>query len=153
MRLLSRYSNLLEKVSPQIGYVANAIGRLSAESSNPLEIKSSISKLLKEQKKKIVVIIDDIDNLSDEQIRHIFQFINSVADFPNVIYISPFDYSVVAAALSGVQGMNGEAYMHKIIQVPLALPDPQSGDLLDCLSDGVGKLINRDRDDYSQERL
>lgn len=153
MGLLDRYGDLLEKISPRIGCAASAVGRLSVRSNSPIEIKCSIGNVLKKQKRKIVVVIDDIDRLSDEQIRHVFQFVNSVADFPNVIYVLPFDYSVVAAALSGVQEANGEAYMHKVIQVPLVLPDPQSDGLLNCLSDGIEGFINQGRDDYSQERL
>lgn len=152
-KLLSEYSDLLTDLSPKIGFMANVVGKISGKSKSAAEIKSEIGDTLKKQKRKIVVIIDDIDRLPDEQVRHVFQFVNSVVDFPNVIYILPFDYSVVASALSGVQGADGEAYMHKVIQVPLTLPDPQPGCLLEFLSDEVDTLIDQSRDDFSQERL
>ena len=152
-KLLSKYGDLLNDLSPRIGLIANIAGRLSGKSKSPTEIKNEIGRTLKMQKKKIVVIVDDIDRLPDEQIRHVFQFVNSVADFPNVIYILPFDYAVVASALSGVQGTNGEAYMHKVIQVPLTLPDPRPDALLELLGDEIDTLIDQNRDDFSQERL
>lgn len=152
-KLLSRYSDLLSDISPRIGFITNIAGALSGKSKSPIDTKNEIGSTLKKLKKKIVVVIDDIDRLPDEQIRNVFQFVSTVADFPNVIYILPFDYSVVASALSGVQGVDGEAYMHKVIQVPLALPDPQPGSLLEILGNEIDTLIDQGRDDFSQERL
>lgn len=153
IKLLSDYGSLLTDIAPQISSVANIAGKFFGKSNNLIEIKNKIGNILKEQKRKIVVIIDDVDRLPDDQIRHVFQFVNTVADFPNVVYILPFDYSIVTTALSGVQGTDGASYMHKVIQVPLVLPDPQPGSLLDLLGDEIETLFNKNRDDFSQERI
>ena len=44
--------------------------------------KKAVVEALLEQPQKILVIIDDIDRLNNEQIRLIFQLVNSVAGFP-----------------------------------------------------------------------
>ena len=56
--------------------------------SNVLEIKIEINKILKKIDKKIVIIIDDIDRLTSEEIKIVFKLIRMIADFNNTIYDS-----------------------------------------------------------------
>lgn len=85
--------------------------------------KESLAKILKEQKKKIIVIIDDIDRLSNEQIRMIFQLVKQVACFPNTTYVLSMDKDVVCRALGDIQQCSGEEYLEKIIQIPFNIPE------------------------------
>lgn len=84
--------------------------------------KTKVIDALKAQKQKFIIIIDDIDRLNNEQIRLIFQLVNSLAGFPNMIYLLSFDRNVVARALESEQNCNGEEYLEKIIQVPFEVP-------------------------------
>ena len=84
--------------------------------------KEEVEKALRELNTRILVVIDDIDRLSNEQIQLIFQLVNAVAGFPNITYLLSFDKDIVARALSNVQHCNGEEYLEKIIQVPFDLP-------------------------------
>ena len=68
-----------------------------------LSIKKDLDKLIKQKKRKILVIIDDIDRLSDFEIRQIFQLVKLIADFPQTIYLLSFDREVVVKALENVQ--------------------------------------------------
>ena len=88
------------------------------------KLKADIVSKLSNQDRQMVLIIDDIDRLDREEIRLLFSLIKGVADFPNVCYLLAFDRQVVAQALTGVQGSNGEDYLAKIVQVPVALPQP-----------------------------
>ena len=88
-----------------------------------------IVKDLEKQKRKIIIVIDDIDRLSNNEIKLIFQLVNSVAKFPNTIYLLAFDKEIVARALSEVQNYDGEKYLEKIIQVPIEVPEISN----DCL--------------------
>ncbi|TET45519.1 NTPase KAP [candidate division TA06 bacterium] len=97
------------------------------------EVKSRISGLLRNQKNRILVVMDDIDRLAAEEIRSLFRVIKSVADFPNVIYLLVFDRKVVVEALQPIQGMSGEAYLEKIVQVPFELPLPEKFSLVELL--------------------
>ncbi len=53
--------------------------------------KDAVTKALLDQNHKFIVVIDDIDRLNNSQIRAIFQLINTVAGFPNMIYLLSFD--------------------------------------------------------------
>ncbi|WP_392476670.1 P-loop NTPase fold protein [Nostoc sp. C110] len=57
------------------------------------KLKTEIEKTLKNQKKQILVVIDDIDRLTAEEIRQLFRVIKAVANFSNVIYLLLFDNS------------------------------------------------------------
>lgn len=132
---LETFGGALEFTSliPQVG----AIGKISSTLTkdigkgirNYAEIKESIQhrknvlvQILSESSSKIIVIIDDIDRLSNEEICAVFQLVKSIADFPNTIYLLAFDFEIVSRALTGVQNYDGSKYLEKIIQVPFHLP-------------------------------
>ena len=81
-----------------------------------------ISDLLLKTGKRILVVIDDIDRLTHDEMRQLFTVIKALADFPNIIYLLAFDREVAAHAISEQTGMPGEKYLEKIIQVPFELP-------------------------------
>lgn len=81
-------------------------------------VEDELSKL----DKRILVVIDDIDRLSNEQIQLIFKLVNAVAGFPNITYLLSYDKEIVQNALSNIQNCKGEEYLEKIIQVPFDIP-------------------------------
>lgn len=92
--------------------------------------------------KKIIVVIDDIDRLTNSQIRDIFQLVKQVADFPNVIYVLAMDREVVRSALTEVHNMDGNEYLEKIIQVPLELPELRKSRLHDIFFTKLDQITN-----------
>lgn len=86
-------------------------------------------------------MLDDIDRLSNEQIRYIFQLITSVARFPNTTYLLVFDKEIVVEALKDVQSGNGQDYLEKVIQMPIQIPDIQRSDLHNFLIEQLDKII------------
>lgn len=149
---LSRYLGAISGISSETKVLA-VFEKMLEDETTPMEAKHRIGSLLSRQKRRLVVVIDDLDRLPSDQIKLVFQFVNSVADFDNVTYILPFDYDVVAESLRGVQGDNGVAYMDKVIQIPLAMPKASQSILLHALDDKLEGLIDVCRDDYSQTRL
>lgn len=78
---------------------------------------------------RVVVIVDDIDRLSNDQVRMVFQLVASLAKLPKINYLLSFDEEVVTRALSEVQKCDGAEYLEKVVQVPVRLPSISSGDL------------------------
>jgi len=114
---------LFLKFLKPLPYVKEAIDVINELTSQTLdEIKEGICKYLEELRNKIVVLIDDIDRLTAEEIRELFTIIKAIADFPNTVYILSFDKEVVSRALEKVQEGKGEDYLEKIVQVPIELP-------------------------------
>lgn len=86
------------------------------------ETRQNLEEALGKLEKKIVIIIDDIDRLTNNQIREIFQLVKQVANFPNIVYLLSMDRDIVCEALNHVQQINGHEYLDKIIQIPIEVP-------------------------------
>ena len=103
--------------------VAQAQGTNLMQGADLEKTKELLESALVEVNKKIVIIIDDIDRLTNSQIRDVFQLVKQVADFPNIIYILALDREVVRRALQEVHNVDGNEYLQKIIQVPFEIPE------------------------------
>lgn len=110
---------------PFVGKVVEAgTKRLATKPKDVPALKRALSDLLLAQKKRVLVIIDDIDRLAPDEVRQLFTVIKALADFPYVTYLLAFDREVAATAISEQTGLPGERYLEKIIQVPFELPRP-----------------------------
>lgn len=109
-----------------IPWVGNLIGfALKIFKRKPIDVpalKHEISIGLQKANQRFLFVIDDIDRLAPDEMRELFKVIKALADFPNVIYLLSFDRKVAADALRVSLGIEGEAYLEKIIQAPFSLP-------------------------------
>lgn len=131
-KALTDYSDALDALAlvPMVGSglatilktIAKAQG---AELSKDVDIdttKENLETVLGDTNQKIVVIIDDIDRLTNTQIRDIFQLVKQVGNFPNIIYVLSMDREVVCRALESVHNIDGAKYLEKIVQIPFEIP-------------------------------
>jgi predicted KAP-like P-loop ATPase len=95
---------------------------LRPKAKDIVKLKNEVSTALEGQTRRILVIIDDIDRLTSEEIRQVFRAVKAVADFPKVTYLLAFDKRVVTRSLGELQSGFGEDYLEKIVQVPFELP-------------------------------
>ena len=93
--------------------------------------KKEIESLLRKEKKKIIIIIDDIDRLTGEETKQLFKIVKAVANFPYIAYVLAFDRKIVAQAIEKALDVSGDDYIEKIIQVPFELPAPEDYQLAD----------------------
>ena len=122
--------------------ILNIISKKLSKKANLDESKKKLEKALKESGKKIIVVIDDIDRLTNVQIRDIFQLVKQVADFPNVTYLLVMDRKVVQGALAEIHNLkDGNEYLEKIIQIPIELPGLSKYKLDDILLNQLNKII------------
>ncbi len=88
--------------------------------------KTRTEQLLEKSQKRVLILIDDVDRLDKTEIHALFRLVKLTADFKYTSYILAFDKDIVASSLqdrySTSQGNSGEAFLEKIIQVPLHLP-------------------------------
>lgn len=113
--------------------------------------KDKIITALKGQNQKFIIIIDDIDRLTNSQIRSIFQLVNNIAGFPNMIYLLSFDREVVTRALEEVQNCDGNEYLEKIIQVPFNVPEASKKVINNILIDRVDGILEENNYAISAE--
>jgi Cu/Ag efflux protein CusF len=111
-------------------------------STNISDTKDKLIKELKKRNKKIIVVIDDIDRLSNEQIRMVFQLVNQVVGLPNIIYLLSMDKDIVVRALKKVQDCDGEEYLEKIVQVPFLIPKLEKDKVLNLFLYKINEILN-----------
>lgn len=85
------------------------------------QLRKKVANSLEKLEHPILIVLDDIDRLSSEEIRDIFKLVRLTASFPNVVYLLAFDRLRVEAALSETN-VSGRAYLEKIIQFAFDLP-------------------------------
>ena len=87
------------------------------------ERKAGIETWLSDKRIRVLVVVDDLDRLSSDKICQVFQLIAAIADFKYLSYLIAYDEEVVADALKSLQGVSGDRYLEKIVQVPIRIPD------------------------------
>lgn len=109
---------------PIITPIANFFGKgiKSILKKDVQRLKNDLASDLKKSGNKFVFFIDDIDRLTPEEIKELFKIVKVLADFPNVIYILSFDMDIVCEAINLSYGIDGKAYLEKIIQASFSLP-------------------------------
>ena len=139
--LLSNAASILANES-----LDKAIEALAAEPSlqNAYE---NLSKQLRSSNRRFLVVVDEIDRLSPNEIRTMINMVKSVGRLPNVTYLLSYDPKQVHRAL-GYENMSlGKAYTEKIVQHELSLPSPIAGGVLKLLDERVSGLLDGTEDD------
>ena len=131
-KALTDYSDALDALSlvPMVGSglatilktIAKAQGAELTKDVDIDKTKENLETVLSATNQKIIVIIDDIDRLTNTQIRDIFQLVKQVGNFPNIIYVLSMDRDVVCRALADVHNIDGSEYLEKIVQIPFEIP-------------------------------
>lgn len=85
---------------------------------------SSVAAALSGQKKRFLVVIDDIDRLNPDDAMTVFRLIKSIGRLPNVIYLLAFDRQIAERIVSERFPAEGVSYLEKIIQGAFELPPP-----------------------------
>ena len=130
------------KFSEQITDILSARSEVQRQSLS--EVKKELTELLRELKKPVFVVIDDIDRLSPEEIKLLFQLVKANADFPNLVYLLLFQRDVVEKGLENITGIDGKEFLEKIVQVGFDIPQIERSRLEKVLFSGLDKLLEQD---------
>jgi predicted KAP-like P-loop ATPase len=109
-------------------------------------IKDDISKALVEGKRRVIVVMDDLDRLSAAEVRIVFQVVKALADFKYTTYILAFDDQAVAKALQDVQGIDGARYLEKIVNAPIRVPPISPSKMTQLVLDVVNDFAGQHKD-------
>lgn len=130
------------EAASQSGEVANQGAEAQEATDEPgeqslAELKRSLTRDMAGLKRPVLIVIDDIDRLTTDEIREIFQLVKANADFPNLIYLLMFDREIVAGALDTISGNRGHEFLDKIVQVLFHVPQPSIKSVHKVLFDGL----------------
>lgn len=108
-----------------------------------IDLKNKIKKDFKKfDGIKVVIIIDDIDRLTNTEIQQIFMLVKSLADFPNVMYLLSFDKEAVEGALDNINVYSPKNFLEKIIQIPITVPKINQFQLDNMVGDVLFEFYN-----------
>ncbi len=101
---------------------------------------------MEKAQKRVLILIDDVDRLEKTEIHALFRLVKLTADFRYTSYLLAFDKNIVAASLqerySSFAENAGEAFIEKIIQIPLHLPAVEKQVLREFCFEGVDEALN-----------
>jgi len=84
--------------------------------------RQEIDEQLRKFDRRIIVVMDDIDRLTADEMGELFLILKAVADFPKTVYLLAFDEKVVRRAIQKKLEVNGKTYLEKIVQMQVELP-------------------------------
>ena len=117
-----------------------AAGKASARTL--AELKKEVAASLESLPKPVLAVLDDVDRLTQDEIRLLFQLIKANADFPNLIYLVLAQRDTVVKALDRIAPDRGEALLEKIVQVALTVPRIERRQLERTLFAGLDQYLS-----------
>ncbi len=107
-----------------ISGVSKWLGKLMQSKRTVEQEHRIVAQALAAQKKRFLVIIDDIDRLNPDDALTIFRLVKSVGRLPNVIYLLSFDRALAERAVAERFPSEGPSYLEKIVQSAFDIPPP-----------------------------
>lgn len=150
---LRKYGHLLSVALP--GASLQALGE-ELSSVKLDELRERIEHILSESKRRVVVLIDDIDRLDRQEVHAILKLVKLSAGFKNTVYILAFDDEMVASAIGEKYGTGGvgagRSFLEKIVQVALHLPPADQLALRRLTLEGVDASVRQSGIELSEEQ-
>jgi len=100
-------------------------------------LKEEIDKQLATISSKIIVVIDELDRLSGNEIKMVFKLVKSIGSFSNLIYVIPFDKAYVIDQIK--DDTIGDQYLKKIFQIQIELPPVSYVEMYEVLTKSLVK--------------
>lgn len=151
----SIFSNLFFRYMSSIDIISNKtiiqiIKEYHSDWNKKLE-KKKINDAIRAMKRRIIIIIDDLDRLDIESIKEVLKIIYHNASFTNVIFITAFSKEIIDKKLKGETGVN--YYSDKYFDLEYLIPPRNYTDyyntLIECLNLNFSdKLV-----EYSQNEI
>lgn len=131
-----------QKLAVSISKSYKLRSELNAESLP--QLRKCLIESLKKRNKSIVVVMDDIDRLTKEQLLMIIQLVKANSQFPKVTFVLIYQNDIVEKKLTD-DSQNGADYLKKIIQVPITVPKIDTSQVHKVLTDKLGRIIDSDQ--------
>ena len=113
-----------------INYGRNLLASMSGDDGSVMDftdIKNKITAKLGETKKRIVIIIDDLDRLQVDEALTMLKVIRLVTEF-GVNFVIGYDEETLSATIDKNCGGHGREYIRKMINIPVSISAISDGD-------------------------
>ena len=100
-----------------------AVSIITKEQSEITTQFANLNNAISKINKKIVVIIDDLDRLDKEEVYEVLKLIRNIGNFNNTVFIAAYDRIYIYDAIKRFSKYRHEAFIEKIFQQEIVLPD------------------------------
>ncbi|MEX0729462.1 MAG: P-loop NTPase fold protein [Aquisalimonadaceae bacterium] len=151
------WGTLAQTVTQQLAEGATGLAQLGAMDLHTR--KEQINKSIRTFGRPIVVLVDDIDRMTPQEVREVFRFVKAVGDFDGVTYVLAYERGEVTGALQSAGIHSSDAYLEKIIQLSYPLPKLSMRRLVQLferhLEEFIATHLTRDEalKEHEQQRL
>ena len=87
-----------------------------------VDLKESIKQTLKRIPPKVLVVIDDFDRLSKDEILEVLKLIDSNAAFPNIFFLTAYDKKQVNKYFGDIGNAEDACFVDKFFNLEFAIP-------------------------------
>jgi predicted KAP-like P-loop ATPase len=151
--LLDQATQALDALGEMTSKGADTIGG----GTEPLEnVKAQLTETFRKLDGPLLVVIDDIDRLTNEEVALVFRLVKANADFPNLVYLMIYDRDYVEKSLDKITSSKGSEFLQKIVQMPIPVPAPHvqriHREALNCMDRIVSGLPGNPASGWDKER-
>lgn len=135
-RTIDKYAVALDVVPGMPAIVEKGMELLQISSDKQREVKrGDLMAAIEEIGRRIVVMVDDLDRLTGEELIEVLKVLDTNGAFPNMVFLTSFDKGYVNAVLNSYLGLTnqGRAYTDKYFTVEIPVPLHPSFRLMDYL--------------------
>lgn len=130
------------------GFLSNLSGNIEATAKEQeqglSDIRQELTTLLSKRTSSLIVVMDDLDRLTSDQLRMVFQLVKANLEFPNVVFLLLFQRDLVEEKLTDGKQL-GRDYLEKIVQVPFDIPKIEITRLHSLLFSKLDQVIEQDK--------
>lgn len=112
-------------------------------------LKTNIARKMMDSHHRIVVLIDDIDRLSPDEVRQMLGVIHTMADFPNMVFLLALDHEFVQTIAARHPQDNTHQLLEKIVDVEFDLPAFDRFALENALTKRLTTIVAQ----YNQDKI
>lgn len=121
----------------------NIVASIKEQEKNLNDIRLELNNILSIRESPLIVVMDDLDRLTSDELRMVFQLIKANMQFPNIVFLLIFQRDLVEEKLTDGK-QSGRDYLEKIIQVPFDIPKIETGRLHKLLFNEIDKILEQD---------
>lgn len=129
------------------GAMAEVADRLSAKLEKPWRtVFEDLSQALRDAGLRVLVVVDDIDRLSPEELLTLLKVVRLIGRLPGIDYLLAYDEKTLAETLTAARltqatsTTHARQFMEKIVQYPLQVPPLLESVVIRLLIDGLKDL-------------
>lgn len=160
-KAVSPFGKIMTVVGVDAEGVIDRVGELLLGDTSASASKRSAEELLRAVDKPTLMVIDDLDRLTPDELLAVLKLVRLVGRLPNVYYLLSYDERTLLDVLGQTPLASGHedrarAYLEKIVQVRLDMPMLRAQQRSDLLNDGLNAILEANNlalDTDAEERL